>query len=314
MSDEVKQRDFNDPSGDGEEERAFFDAVLEAGRREPAPEKLSERVLEGIEYRERLHAGVRRSGIRRPMLGLGVGAGAALAAAAVLILSRVERSLPPIAPEPSSSPSRASAALPKPTMPDPCSAAIVAKGDAPQIDDFEDGDDAVTALEQRVGYWRWVREIDAPGTAPALIPVPRPEAAPRNRLALHVKGGQLVDWGAAVEFTFRPACYDASKYAGISFSARGPGRIYVAPRETATIPVAEGGTCEVDCHNPHVLKVDLADRFERYEIRWEQTRQRGMGKPPLDPSRLNSLAFLVRPEDTPYDVWLDDVRFILRSE
>jgi hypothetical protein len=47
-------------------------------------------------------------------------------------------------------------------------------------------------------------------------------------------------------------------------------------------------------------------------VRWEQTRQRGKGKPALDPSSLNSIAFLVRPEDTPYDVWLDDVRFVPR--
>ncbi len=78
------------------------------------------------------------------------------------------------------------------------------------IDDFEDGDDAVSALEQRVGFWRWVREIDAPGTAPALMPVARPEALPENRLALHAKGGRLWDWGAVIEATFRPACYDAS--------------------------------------------------------------------------------------------------------
>ena len=32
----------------------------------------------------------------------------------------------------------------------------------------------------------------------------------------------------------------------------------------------------------------------------------------LDPSKLNSLAFLIRPEDTPYDVWIDDLRFVRR--
>jgi hypothetical protein len=32
--------------------------------------------------------------------------------------------------------------------------------------------------------------------------------------------------------------------------------------------------------------------------------------PPLDASRLHSVAFLIHPEDTPYDVWLDEVRFL----
>jgi hypothetical protein len=188
----------------------------------------------------------------------------------------------------------------------------VAEGGAALIDDFEDGDDAVARLEQRAGFWRWAREIDAPGTAPALLPSPRPDPTAANRLAIHVKGGALRDWGAVVEVSFRPPCYDASRYAGFTFEARGPGRIYVAPREVSVIPLAEGGTCELDCHNPHVKKLDLTEGWQRYEVRWAETWQRGVGKPALDPSRLNSLAFLVRPEDTPYDVWLDDVRFLER--
>ena len=78
------------------------------------------------------------------------------------------------------------------------------------------------------------------------------------------------------------------------------------------IPIAEGGTCERDCHNPHVAKIDLDAAWHVYQIRWAEVRQRGIGKPALDPQRLNSLAFLIRPEDTPYDIWLDDVRFMPR--
>ncbi len=80
----------------------------------------------------------------------------------------------------------------------------------------------------------------------------------------------------------------------------------------STIPVAEGGTCREDCHNPHVVKIDLEGTFKRYEVRWEELRQRGTKQTALEPSKLNSLAFLVRPEDTPYDVWIDDLRFIRR--
>jgi hypothetical protein len=86
----------------------------------------------------------------------------------------------------------------------------------------------------------------------------------------------------------------------------------VAPREVGVIPVAEGGTCDRDCYNPHTTKVDLDGQWHVYEVRWSDLHQRGIGKPPLDPSRLHSLAFMIRPEDTPYDAWLDDVRFIPR--
>jgi hypothetical protein len=42
-------------------------------------------------------------------------------------------------------------------------------------------------------------------------------------------------------------------------------------------------------------------------------RQRGIDTPPIDMSRLHSLALLIRPEDTPYDVWIDDIRFLKGS-
>jgi hypothetical protein len=157
-----------------------------------------------------------------------------------------------------------------------------------------------------------VRDTDAPGTAPALLPVPRPGKTAKNQLALHVKGERLREWGATVEFVFTSKCYDASAYAGISFEAQGSTRIYLAPREVRVMPVAEGGTCEEDCHNNHVAQIELEPQWKRYEVRFDEVDQRGYEKPPLDPKRLHSIAFLIKPEDTPYDVWLDDVRFIER--
>jgi hypothetical protein len=302
-----------------DDDRQFLDGLLEATRREAPPAELGERVLDHIAYRARLEgSGQRTFGSRRRILVL---AAAALAAGfALLLLARnSSREAAIVAEQPRTAgglgtpglgSAAASPASPAAPILDPCTERAVATGSQPLIDDFEDSDDSLPALEGRVGFWRWAREIDAPGTAPALIPVPRPDATRANRLALHVKGGLLVDWGATVEVNFRPGCYDASKYAGITFQARGPGRIYVAPREVGVIPIAEGGTCDHDCHNPHVAKVDLDAAWHTYQVRWADVRQRGVGKPPLDPRRLNSLAFLIRPEDTPYDVWLDDVRFM----
>jgi hypothetical protein len=301
-------------------DRQSLDSLLDAARNEAPPPRLVERVLDQIAYRTRLE---RITVAPRRRAWRAVAGSAALLAAGVLlfVLARRPSTDPPIAAEhaagagksldlPATAPP--AARHPNPLASDPCLEGAVAAGLEPSIDDFEDGDDAIRPLEGRVGFWRWAREIDAPGTAPALIPVPRPDATRANRLAEHVKGGQLVDWGANIEFDFRPACYDASKYVGVSFQARGPGRIYVAPRERSVIPVAEGGSCELDCHNPHVGKVDLESAWHTYQLRWTDLRQRGAGKPPLDPRHLHSLAFLIRPEDTPYDIWLDDVRFLQR--
>lgn len=299
-----------------DDERGLLDGLVEALRKESAPADLDERILAHVAYRSRLEgAGPARNPKRRSMAlsGLGLAAGLMLVAwwrwssGDLPITAERAGAAASLSPPSTAAPSAPAAA--KPVL-DPCRDRVVAAGNEPLIDDFEDGDDAIRPLEGRAGFWRWVREIDEPGTAPALIPLPRPDANRSNRMAQHVKGGQLVDWGATIEFNFRPSCYDASQFVGVSFQARGPGRIYVAPREVSVIPIAEGGNCERDCHNPHVSKVDLDSAWHTYQVRWSDLRQRGVGKSPLDPRRLHSLAFLIRPEDTPYDVWLDDVRFL----
>lgn len=299
---------------------SFANGLVEMARAERPGAELAERVLEGIAYRQAVTSNLptsralsRRSRGRIVSLGIAV-----LAPAAVLMLwwhpwaspSRVKIE-PERAPKLTAPAGAAVAPSSKPVL-DPCLERHSAEGHQPLIDDFEDGDDEISLLEGRSGLWRWVRDTDAPGTSPALLPIPRPNARATNRLALHVKGGALRDWGAVVEFNFVPACYDASTYQGISFQAKGPGRIFVAPREVGVIPVANGGTCVEDCHNAHVKKVELDSQWKTYEVRWSEVAQRGYNRPMLDPSRLNSLAFQIHPEDTPYDLWLDDVRFIAR--
>lgn len=299
-----------------DDERGAFERLLRAAREDAPPPALGERILEQLAYRSRLphETLIPRTKAFRGALG----ALALLAAAVILVLfTRKSRVDAPITAERAASASQsnpARAVAPKAPVqratPDGCVSLAPASGREPLIDDFEDGDDAIRPFEGRVGFWRWPREIDAPGTAPALIPVARPDATRGNRLAQHVKGGQLLDWGAAIEFDFRPACYDASNYVGVSFQARGPGRIYFAARERFVIPIAEGGSCQSECHNPHVAKIELESGWRTYRVRWNELRQRGIGKPALNARALHSLAFLIRAEDTPYDVWLDELRFL----
>lgn len=291
-------------------EQELLALLKSAAVREVAPPDLAPRVLAHLEYRAGLEEPF-RAPLRRRWRLAAAAALAVGASAAGWVGLRPPRPEPPIAAE-KPAPTIRSAAVPSASAEraaDPCRARVVAGGGSPLIDDFEDGDDALAPLEQREGFWRWVRESDAPGTAPALLPVPRPDPSRRSRMALHVKGGPLLDWGAAVEVSFRPPCYDATRYGGIALSARGPGRVYVTLREVRVIPRTEGGTCEVDCYNSHVAKLELGREWRRYDLRWAELRQRGLDKPPLDPSRLHSIAFLIRPEDTPYDAWFDDVRF-----
>jgi hypothetical protein len=294
-------------SGASEDARRAFQIALEMARQEAPPSEFAEQLANSLEYRVELARELAPRNRWRGTRGIASGA-LFLAAAALAVWMRSRPALPAITAEASAT-GVPGLAAPPPAR-DPCRARRIASGAAPLIDDFEDGDDSLTPLEDRSGLWRWVRETDARGTAPALLPIPRVGGTRKNQLALHVKGALLVDWGATVEFTFAPGCYDASRYRGLAFDARGPGRIYVAPREVHTIPVDEGGTCEEECHNPHVAKVHLSETWQSHTVLWEDVRQRGAGRPGLDPTRLHSLAFLIRPEDTPYDVWIDDVRFV----
>ncbi len=294
---------------------ATYDQMLQMARNEQPSTELEQRVITRLGWQDRLLdgsvAGRSSSETKRLRRGLWLG----LAAAAVIALTLVSlqnrgssNRAPEVAAEPPASPS---VVAPAPSPPaDPCRLASRADGTQPFIDDFEDGNDSILANEGRRGFWRWVRDTDASGTAPALLPIPRAQGSGTNRMGLHIKGDRLLDWGANIEFSFQPSCYDASAYAGLSFEAKGPGRIYLAPRQIETIPVDNGGLCQKDCYNVHVKKIDLDGSFRTYEVRWNQVDQRGYGRPALDPRRLHSIAFMVRPEDTPYDLWIDQVRFL----
>jgi hypothetical protein len=85
----------------------------------------------------------------------------------------------------------------------------------------------------------------------------------------------------------------------------------LAAREVRLIPPEGGGTCPGnDCYNVHVKKFDVPAHYVTVQAHWYEMQQRGYGRPPLDPRQLHSIAILVHPEDTPYDLWFDDVRFL----
>jgi hypothetical protein len=150
------------------------------------------------------------------------------------------------------------------------------------------------------------------GSFNPLAPSKRERAMRNNRYALHAVGEELLNWGAVIQFSFQPTCYDISAYSGITFSAKGPGRLYVGVREVSVVPIHYGGTCTHDCYNSHQKKVDLAARWQTYTVLWNEMRQRGYETMPLDPRRANGFAFLVQASDTPYDLWFDDLKFVSR--
>jgi hypothetical protein len=202
------------------------------------------------------------------------------------------------------------ARIPDTPVLDPCRTPLRAPGTDPLVDDFEDGNEGLYQTESRNGYWVLFEDIGRDARAPFLKPEARPEATETNRFALHASGGKLHDWGAALQVRFGPACYDVTAYRGIAFSARGPGRLRVAVGEVGVIPAEWGGTCVEDCYDLAAKPIELGARWETYQVRWDELRQGRDPEHRLDSTRVQTLSFLWQPPDTPYDVWIDDVRFL----
>jgi len=220
----------------------------------------------------------------------------------------------PKAAVPKSAPPAGVSSQPASNPPDPCVRGLRASGGDPLIDDFEDNNPLLAALEGRVGLWGIYKDTDTPGANSSVSPTLRPQPTRTNRYALHAAGGELRNWGATIQFNFTPSCYDASAYSGVMFSAKGPGRLYAGAREVRVIPVEYGGTCTKDCYNNHQKKIDLGPHWRTYSLKWSDMQQRGYNMPPLDPARINGLSFLIQAGDTPYDLWIDDVKFMSRQQ
>ena len=216
----------------------------------------------------------------------------------------------PIAPAVSpSSPGPVTAVVSEGGPVDPCRGAVRAEGRAPQIDDFEDGNELVSLLESRNGYWVIISDSDPAASETVLVPSLLPEPHDGSRSALHVTGGKHTKWGASVQLELGPRCYDASAYRGIAFDVRGPGRLYAGVRMIDAVPVDRGGTCTADCYESNVAPVVSTGSWSHHEILWADLHPRGKAAP-ANPRRLSGLEFLVRAEDTPYDLWIDDVTFV----
>jgi len=252
--------------------------------------------------------------------------GVALAAAAAVALSiRGRAPAPSLSLEPL--PTLSASAKPAPfernsTTPDdplaPCSPVTVAPGQAPLIDDFEDGDARILRLEKRAGNWVVFNDGTAtqtPKVGSSLSADRIPGGRGASHFGLHTKGGKFTKWGAALAVDLSPRrCYDASAYAGIEFWARGHGRLRVALEMTQIVAEEFGGSCVENCYDGHLTERTLDKNWRRYEVRWEELTQRGTGPAlPFDPRSLLAIQFAVSAEQTPFDFWIDDVAFLPRT-
>ncbi len=268
--------------------------------------------------RKALEAGLAALGERRRPSRSVLGAGTVLALAATAALWFVTR--PTDRRSESVTPERVvESAAPKPAPPaekPACPKLVVARGDAPLLDDWEENDSVVAPLDGRGGNWTTYDDGTGKQTPPDKSPLfPSRIAGGRgsSTRALHLFGGKFKDWGVTFGAELaNAACYDVSAYAGITFIAKGPGAVKVGLQMIDVQDVKYGGLCKTDCYNTHRKVVELSKSWKEYTVRWEELHQLYTAGPPLafDPTRVRFLDFGIDPEHTPYDLWIDDVSFV----
>ena len=195
-------------------------------------------------------------------------------------------------------------------------------GDVKLLEDFEDGDAKLFKAFQREGWWHSATDNTQgssihPSGAFAAELLAAPESTKENRYAAHLKAsGQTqwgVVWGTSLNWVNQGIrCpFNASKFAGVRFRAKGPGTVRVNVSIPETIPPEHGGNCKQGCYDNYHKVVLLNDKWDDYTVLWEKLQQGGWGtEARFDPTRVIGLSFAASPKELPIEFWLDDIEFI----
>lgn len=197
----------------------------------------------------------------------------------------------------------------------------VALGEDPRIDDFEDHDEFILAVDNRDGGWY---DYDDLSNDPQLVEWVAGAGSSEDSLGvMHVKGGGFgqysgVGFGLRWTETGAEHCYyDASYYDGIEFAVRGNGGVRIALQNPAVRPVAEGGTCAAGdmCYDSHGYNLTASTDWVRIRVSFDNMKQAGWGTAvgPFDPTQLFTAEFQFS-GGAAYEIWLDNVGFYKEGE
>jgi poly(3-hydroxybutyrate) depolymerase len=191
---------------------------------------------------------------------------------------------------------------------------LQAQGTAPLIDDFENAQQITTA-EDRAGYWIFYND----GTS-------------GEQDVQHVADGSTVlqidssgwsSWGSGFGVrisqgsTLEQLCpYDASVYSGLSFKAKGTGRVRVRLAMRENTPTNEGGDCTLpgeECYDWPGIWLNLKPEWTNYSLPFCAFKQEGWSgtQLPLAATRLGGIHFRL---DGKVKLALDELQFAEQPE
>jgi len=195
----------------------------------------------------------------------------------------------------------------------------VACGSEGFIDDLEDADTQTLKLGGRGGYWYTMIDPHGSKMEPAQFEVDSP-GRDGSKHAAHMSG-QLASGAPGVYpyagFGFgvsEQGTYDASRYKGVTFWAKGPGKIRFEIPDGYTSP--KGGWC-TDCYNDFGVEIGLTDTWEQYTVLFEWLLQKpnwGDRRPEITPAELVAFEWEFNSQGRPFDIWIDDIEFVCGVE
>jgi endoglucanase len=182
------------------------------------------------------------------------------------------------------------------------------------IEDAEDGDTRVLQRQGRGGYW--FSFVDSSGSTieatqgSAQMPGPGRDSKHAARMTGRTAAsGESIYAGMGLSLAEPRGKYDASRYNGISFWAKGPAHVRLEIPDGYTAP--EGRKCK-DCYNDFGIELALAAGWNRYTVPFEWLSQRqGWGDPraEIERSELFAIEWQFGTPARDFDVWIDDVTF-----
>jgi hypothetical protein len=205
-----------------------------------------------------------------------------------------------------------------------CSAgALVAKGSAVMIHDFEDPGPDSDYLGVFFGDGRSGKWFDSHDVSAMPLVTMAAEAStggpPGNTRALRYKGAAPGGWGATLGLNIA-SCYDASAYKGISFylkgdPAAGNNQVKFSLHSPVSEPEPGGGCSTADvaankCYDHFAKVIPVTDQWVRHNLVWADLRQNC----PTDASyvpqaEILTLSFSILNPAGGFDFWVDNLSF-----
>jgi hypothetical protein len=186
------------------------------------------------------------------------------------------------------------------------------------IDDLEDNDDTILANDKRLGSWYTYHDDESTGAeqTPGTAFKPTAGGAEDSKYAAATKGKGYKSY-AGMGFDLNNdgktvKAYDASKFKGISFLAKGDVDLRVGISTTATVNEKDGGGCTAGddkCDDTHGVDITTDKEWGKFDIPFAKIKQEGWGQAAeFDPKTVLSVTFTV-PENASFDFAIDDVGF-----